>query len=314
MTDAKTVHKLLCIGLDQAGKTSILNILNKKYNLMDNIKPTVGIERDQIKILGIPIVGWDLGGQKQFREKYLKDSRLFDSADSIFYVIDIWNATRFEDALQYYSKILEMLEKLKIRPEIVILLHKVDPNLRDNQKTKEILHNLKKLFQEESEGYHISVFATSIFDRKSIIEAFSKNLQEIISSLKPFKRLLESVALLQKLDAAILFDENLMILSDYYKDKETEQVCLNTVFNAVHYLTTTNPKLAESNSFSTNFELVLNVKNAQKKFIFMEANYRGWNIYLLTMSDKEQLVDPAVVSAKFKTMAHIFEKKEKLIE
>ena len=314
MTDAKTIHKLLIVGLDQAGKTSILNILNKKYNLMDNIKPTVGIERDQIKILGIPIVGWDLGGQKQFREKYLKDSRLFDSADSIFYVIDVWNATRFEDALQYYSKILEMLEKLKIRPEIVILLHKVDPNLRDNQKTKEILNNLKKLFQEESEGYHISVFATSIFDRKSIIEAFSKNLMEIISSLKPFKKLLESVALLQKLDAAILFDENLMILSDYYKDKETEEVCLNTVFNAVHYLTTTNPKLAESNSFSTNFELVLNVKNAQKKFIFMEANYRGWNIYLLTMSDKEQLVDPVVVSAKFKTMAHIFEKREKLNE
>ncbi len=277
---------------------------------MDNIKPTVGIERDQIKILGVPIVSWDLGGQEHFREKYLKDSRLFDGTDSIFYVIDIWNGTRFEEALKYYSDILELLGKLKIRPEIVILLHKVDPNLRDNPKTDTILENLRRLFQDESEGYQISVYATSIFDRKSIIEAFSKNLQELIASLKPFKKLLESVALLQKLDATILFDENLMILSDYYRNKAIEEICLNTVYNSVHYLTTANPKLAESNTFSTTFELVLNVKNAQKKFTFLEAKYRGWNVYLLAMSDKTAEVDPDAISAKFKTMAHIFEKKE----
>lgn len=310
MAEEEMVHKLIIVGLDQAGKTSILNILNKKYNAMDNIKPTVGIERDEIRILGIPIISWDLGGQEQFRESYLKNSRLFDKTDSLFYVIDVWNASRFEEALRYYSKLLEFIGELKIRPEIVILLHKVDPNLKDNPNTSTILENLKKLFQEESEGYNISVFATSIFDRKSIIEAFSKNLQELIADLKPFKKILESVVVLQKLDAAILFDENLIILSDFYRDKEIEGDCLNTVYNSVHYLTHTNPKLADSGDFTKNFELVLNIKNVLKKFIFLETKYRGWNFYLLTMSDKATEVDPAAVSAKFKTITHIFEKKD----
>ncbi|NVM53564.1 MAG: 50S ribosome-binding GTPase [Candidatus Helarchaeota archaeon] len=310
MGEEDKIHKLLVVGLDQAGKTSILNILNEKYNLMDSIKPTVGVERDRINILGIPIVSWDLGGQKQFRDNYLKNTRLFEKTDSLFYVIDVWNGTRFEESLEYYSQILELIDKLTMRPNIVILLHKVDPNLRDNPKTDQILENLRKLFQEESEGYEISVYATSIFDRKSIIEAFSKNLQEIITTLKPFKKLLKSTIILLKLDAAILFDENLMILSDVYKDKETEDVCLNTVYNSVYYMTYQNPKLAASDDFITNFELVLGVKNVQKKFTFMEAKFRGWDLYLLTMTDKEKEVDPDAISAKFKAMAHIFEKKE----
>ncbi|NVM31361.1 MAG: 50S ribosome-binding GTPase [Candidatus Helarchaeota archaeon] len=313
MSEPDTVHKILLVGLDQAGKTSILNVLNEKYNQMDNIKPTVGIERDEIKILGIPIRTWDLGGQEKFRKDYLKlkNVRIFDQADSIFFVIDVWNATRFEEALNYYSQIMEIYEKLGQRPKIEILLHKVDPNLRHNPNTDEILKNLKNLFQEESVTYEISLYATSIFDRKSIIEAFSKNLQDLIVTLQPFKKLLESVALLQKLDAAILFDENLMILSDYYRNKVIEEMCLDTVYNSVHYLTYTNPKLAETDKFTTNFELVLNVKNTLKKFTFMDAKYRGWNVYLLTMSDKTAEVDPDAISAKFKTVAHIFEKKEK---
>jgi len=115
MAEEEMVHKLIIVGLDQAGKTSILNILNKKYNAMDNIKPTVGIERDEIRILGIPIISWDLGGQEQFRESYLKNSRLFDKTDSLFYVIDVWNASRFEEALRYYSKLLEYHKRLSTR-------------------------------------------------------------------------------------------------------------------------------------------------------------------------------------------------------
>ena len=309
MSEPDTVHKILLVGLDQAGKTSILNVLNEKYNLMDNIKPTVGIERDEIKILGIPIRTWDLGGQEKFRKDYLKlkNVRIFDQADSIFFVIDVWNATRFEEALNYYSQILEIYEKLGQRPKIEILLHKVDPNLRHDPKTDEILKNLKNLFQEESIAYRISLYATSIFDRKSIIEAFSKNLQELIVELKPFKKLLESIAILLKLDAAIILDESLMILGEHYKNKATEEICLNTVYNSVYYITNTRPELADE--FTQNFELVLNVKGGLKRFTFMEVKFRGWNLFLLTMS--KNVLDTDAVLSKFKTMAHIFERKEK---
>lgn len=300
----ETIRKILIMGLDQAGKTSILNILNQNFNLMDNLKPTIGIERTEIKILGIPIVSWDFGGQEQFRKEYFKNLKVLDKADSLFFVIDALNATRYEEALDYYAKILEIFEKLELKPKIVILIHKVDPNLRDDTETLEMIEEIKELVQSRSEDYEISFYITSIFDRKSIIEAFSRNLQELISELKPFKRILESLGLLLKLDAVILFDENLMILSDIYMTPEIEEICLNTVYNSVYYMTHTNPKLAEDfGDFETNFELILNVKNQQKVFSFMDVKFKGWNLYLLTMGNEK--VEHQPVIDRFNSMSYL---------
>ena len=293
------------MGLDQAGKTSILNILNQNYNLMDDLKPTIGIERHEIKILGIPVISWDLGGQERFREEYLKNLKIFEKTDTLMFVIDVLHATRYEEALEYYSSVLALFEKVEIKPKVVLLFHKVDPNLIDEPETLEMLTEVKELFLAKSEDYSPSIFLTSIFDRKSIIEAFSKSLQEIISDLKPFKKILESINLLLKLDASIVFDENLMILSDVYKSKDIEDLCLNTVYNSVYYILNTNPKLAEN--FTANFELVLNVKNQQRVFSFTDITFRGWNLYILTMCDKP--VEHQMLISRFNSMSHLFENK-----
>ena len=306
LDESETIRKILIMGLDQAGKTSIINILNQNYNLMDNLKPTIGIERHEIKILGIPIVSWDFGGQERFREEYFKNLKVFEKTDTLFFVIDALKAARYEEALDYFTKILQMFEKLELKPKIVLLIHKVDPNLLNDPETLEMVEEIKEIFLKKYSDYEISVFITSIFDRKSIIEAISKNLQELISELKPFQKILESLVLLLKLDAAILFDENLMILSDFYKNEEIGEVCMNTVYNSVYYIVHTNPKLAED--FSANFELVLNVKNQQKVFSFMEVKFRGWNLYLLTMSDER--VDHEPVIARFESMSHLFKQRE----
>ena len=117
--------KILIVGLDYAGKTSILNILNQKYNLMDNIRPTAGIERDRMKIMGIPVVTWDLGGQEKFRKEYIKNIKYFDKTDSVFFVVDTLSAARFELALQYFTEILMIFEKLQLTPKLVLCLHKI---------------------------------------------------------------------------------------------------------------------------------------------------------------------------------------------
>ena len=273
---------------------------------MDNLKPTIGIERHEIKILGIPIVSWDFGGQERFRKEYFRNLKIFEKTDAVFFVIDALKATRYEEALDYFTKILQMFEKLELKPKIVLLIHKVDPNLINDPETLEMVEEIKEIFLSKYGDYEISVFITSIFDRKSIIGAFSKNIQELISELKPFQKILESLGLLLNLDASIVFDENLMILSEYYKDKEIEDVCLNTVYNSVYYIIHTNPKLAED--FSANFELVLNVKNQKKIFSFLEVKISGWNLYLLTMGDEK--VDHDAVLSRFDAMSHLFKQKE----
>ncbi|MHA1650874.1 MAG: ADP-ribosylation factor-like protein [Candidatus Helarchaeota archaeon] len=298
------VKKILIVGLDQAGKTSILNILQEKYNKMDNIKPTVGIERDEITVFGFPIVTWDLGGQEKFRKDYLKNSKYFENTDSLFFVIDAVNSSRYDEALKYFEEILGIIDNLDGKPKLVLLIHKIDPNIRDDPKIQENIKEIKDAFL--TVGYDLSIYITSIYDRKTIIEAFSKTFQELISQLKPLKQLLESIVLLLKLDAAILFDENLMILNEYYRNEEIEAICLNTVYNSIYYMTHTNPKLAEN--FLGNFELVLNIKHRTKKFHFMTVELKRWLMYLLTMGEEE--LDPDVVLSKFQSMAHIFEQKK----
>ncbi len=300
------LKKILILGLDQAGKTSILNILKEKYNKMDNIKPTVGIEREQLEVFGFPVITWDLGGQAKFRQEYLskKNVKIFENSDSLFYVIDTMNEARFEEALQYFTDILEIIEPLDTRPELVLLIHKIDPNIRNDPETQDSINMVKDLFT--AAGYDLTIHITSIYDRRTVIEAFSKTFQTLIAALKPVKDLLKSVAILLHLDAAILFDENLMILNEYYSEPEYEEVCLNTVYNSIYYMTHTNPKMADN--VAQNFELVLNIKSYTKRFTFMDVQVKGLNMHLLTMG--EEALDKAKVLEKFNSMAHIFEKKK----
>lgn len=297
------VRKILVVGLDQAGKTSILNILTNKFNLMDNLKPTAGIERTEIQVLGIPILSWDLGGQDLYREGYLKDFKIFVDTDSLFYVVDGINTKRYDEALQYYSDILNIFKKLDAKPKIILCIHKIDPNIRNNPNTQHLIDDLKRVFQARSGDFEITTFVTSIYDRKSIIESFSRNFQELIVSLKPFKKLLETLVRQASLDGLVLFDENLMILSEFYRDLDCEQNCLNMTYNSVYYMSQSNPQMMDGN-FAKNFEFILNLKNKQKHFNFVEVKFKEWRLYLLTIGDKK--LDSNDLAAKFNAMVKNF--------
>ncbi|NVM31093.1 MAG: GTP-binding protein [Candidatus Helarchaeota archaeon] len=294
-------RKILLVGLDQAGKTSILNILHNKYTMMDNIKPTAGIERDEIQILGIPILCWDLGGQLKFREGYIKDVKIFAETDSLFYVVDALNPDRYEESLQYYTDILENFKKLDLKTKVVLCIHKIDPNIRNNPHTLEIIDHVKQIFEARSSGLEVTTFITSIYDRKSIVDAFSKNFQELIVTLKPFRKLLESLRSQLNLDGLILFDNQLYILSEAYRNHEMEETCLNMTYNSVYYMSQTNPQMADkSANFAKNFEFILNLRNKEKRFNFMEVKFKEWEIFLLTVSDEK--LDTGAIQSKFNSM------------
>ena len=295
------IKKILIVGLDRAGKTSIVNILHNKYEKMDNIKPTAGIEREEIEILGIQILTWDLGGQQVFRQGYLNDVKIFAETDSLFFVVDAVDARRYEEALQYYTGILDNFKKLDLKPKIILCVHKVDPNMRNNPNTKRIVEDLKNYFLKRSSGFEITTFITSIYDRKTIVEAFSKSLQESIVTLKSFKTLLAKIVSEFKLCGLILFDQGLLILSESYRDSECEEMCLNAAYNSVYYMSQTNPQMAEDIHFAKNFEFILNLRNQEKRFNFVPVSFKDWTLFLLTVG--EEKLDTSVLAEKFNSTA-----------
>jgi len=70
-----TPKKILLIGLDNAGKTSIVKCLSgtKKLTSFSEINPTKGKEIITIKVSDTDFSIWDLGGQEVFRKDYLSN-------------------------------------------------------------------------------------------------------------------------------------------------------------------------------------------------------------------------------------------------
>jgi len=68
--------KIIVSGLDNAGKTSILTALDKKYDFQKDIislTPTIRVEYHTTYFLNQKVIFWDCGGQTQYRELYKKN-------------------------------------------------------------------------------------------------------------------------------------------------------------------------------------------------------------------------------------------------
>ncbi|MFX1596409.1 MAG: ADP-ribosylation factor-like protein, partial [Promethearchaeota archaeon] len=114
--------KILLTGLDKAGKTSFLHGIRRKYSEIIKSLPTKGVERSEEKIFeeqNSLISIWDLGGQKQYRERFLEQSKVYlYNIDLLFFFIDIQDVERINDALDLLRRILTSLIELEEFPPI----------------------------------------------------------------------------------------------------------------------------------------------------------------------------------------------------
>lgn len=131
------VKKILIMGLDKSGKTSIFLSLKGIKNLMSfySLNPTRGIKRETVSVFGTKFSVWDFGGQEQFRKDYIAN---FDDnilgTDKIIFVIDIQDVERYNIALTYLMEIVKRLQEHKGFIEFSIFFHKYDPDIEITHK------------------------------------------------------------------------------------------------------------------------------------------------------------------------------------
>lgn len=124
--------KVLIMGLDNSGKTSILLSLTKTTNLLSyfSIKPTKGIQISSIEDGERIVKVWDFGGQKSYRNDYLQNmDQYIEGIDELIYVIDIQDRRRYDEALEYFKNILKAIGKPERKIDLTIYFHKFDPLL-----------------------------------------------------------------------------------------------------------------------------------------------------------------------------------------
>ncbi|HUY00251.1 MAG TPA: ADP-ribosylation factor-like protein [Candidatus Deferrimicrobium sp.] len=167
-TNDKNIKKILLLGLDNSGKTSILLSLTRDTNLMSyySLTPTKGLNIKNYSDGMTTFNLWDFGGQEQYRKEYLKNLQEYLNADKIIFVIDVQDIERYDLAFAYLKEIVKVLQTIKNRPEVSIFFHKFDPGLEKKEDfTEEKIHSrliakIKAIFPSD---FPYEIFETTIY-------------------------------------------------------------------------------------------------------------------------------------------------------
>jgi len=222
----ESLLKVVISGLDNAGKTSILTALDKKYDFQKDIvqlKPTIRVEYHKMNFLRNNTIFWDMGGQDQYREIYINYQDVyFDATDLLIYVIDIQDTERFGNSLEYLNEILTYFTESKMDVPLIITFHKYDPDLRGNTEILRNIDELRGTILEKYSNFKILFQQTSIYDIISIVQLVSYGLSVFDEKFFELSELLERYLEEFKSQALIVFDRNGIIISEYYSDIQPE--------------------------------------------------------------------------------------------
>jgi small GTP-binding protein len=114
--------KILMLGLDAAGKTTVLYKL--QLGEVVNTIPTIGFNVETVQYKKIKFTMWDVGGQDKIRSLW---SHYYDGADGLVFVVDSNDPARFKQAREELAKMLAQDEMHKVK--VLVLANKQDlPN------------------------------------------------------------------------------------------------------------------------------------------------------------------------------------------
>jgi len=229
----KTHKKILMIGLDNGGKTSILAVLQDKFSIIKSLLPTRGIKREKLDFFGYPILSWDLGGQVQYREKlyFNRPELFFTEADLVLYVIDTQDSDRFAEAANYFREVLKVLKDLNEYPPVLVVLSKSDQDIRTSLEWQNNISAIKNKFNNivrEEEKTSIKYSDTTIYQKETILQMFSEALKTVSETSEIIENILEDFTTTIEGKASSLISMDGLIFGSYTSSDIDEALLNNT--------------------------------------------------------------------------------------
>lgn len=157
------MHTIGIVGIDNAGKTTIIDLFSEQ-KLVKTI-PTVGVNLEQMSFseIDFDLNVLDMGGQKNFRLLWVD---YLNTVDVVLYVIDASDFERLDETLHEFQKMLVLTEVSSI--PILILLNKVD--LPDTLSSVYLADRLKNFTELADRDWDI--IETSAVTTKGLVEMF----------------------------------------------------------------------------------------------------------------------------------------------
>jgi len=209
------------MGLDNAGKTSIITAITKRFGFEEEVAkllPTRRIARDSFKFLGLEFSRLDFGGQRIYRDEYLEHpEKHLGGTDLIFYVIDAQDFNRYIESIDYLEQILLFYKEEQVYIPVCILFHKFDPQLVNDVEINKRILTLKQALTRYSIDFDIFFFETTIFDIKSIMDAFSSGLSMLFEKIEMVSNLFSEISKNYNCILISLFDAKGITLGEYFR-------------------------------------------------------------------------------------------------
>jgi hypothetical protein len=177
------MKKVLLMGLEDTGKTAIIEIL--KHKKIENIKyilPTRGCRIEEIKFNNQVFYVWELAGPSKYRIRWIEEKdRIFTLINEMIYFINVQNVETYEESVNYLAQLLNVFNSgfngfIDTNFKLFILFHKSDPNmvnLREFLDNSTLLTNkIKKL----NILFTYEIWKTSIYNfQGNFYESFLTN-------------------------------------------------------------------------------------------------------------------------------------------
>ncbi|CCW68100.1 unnamed protein product [Phytomonas sp. Hart1] len=144
----KDEPRVLILGLDNAGKTTILNMLRQVAESPSATAPegpTQGFNTMELTRDGVHLRLCDLGGQRSIRE-FWKD--YYENTDCVAYVVDSSDIRRLEESCQTFQEVLESI------PNVPVLVFANKQDLATS-KTPEVIALALKLEEHRERKWQI---------------------------------------------------------------------------------------------------------------------------------------------------------------
>ena len=177
--------KLVWIGLDSAGKSSLIKRL-KTGEFYDSMPRTMGLNVDKLFYESdshFEIISWDLGGQIYFRENLWND--YLKGASAIIYVFDVseQNKERIAEIKNELWKYVLSKNDIKDIP-VLILANKSDKKI--SIESEEVLK--KKFELNKVTSINLELFKVSALSGLNLDKAFIWLLNKLLNQNKEEKR------------------------------------------------------------------------------------------------------------------------------
>lgn len=123
LSSKKKEAKVLCIGLDNSGKSTIINSIKANDFQVSVIQPTTGFNTEKVSIKGMLFTIFDMSGGTRYRNLW---EHYFSEVDAVIFVVDVSDKMRVVVAKEELDFMLAHDDFKPRNIPILLLANKVD--------------------------------------------------------------------------------------------------------------------------------------------------------------------------------------------